>query len=302
MAVTFNLAPGEAQRLGLDYVDMFISDWGQVPGTSVYASTSPVLALPSVTGIAIHPQSDIDRVLVGTNVGVSDQLGGAGGGSIVVTETLRIRQVEVSVDAPMICAAPSVFPASSSPKQLTLTAHPDQLWGLTYLKQGSAAPAVFGPDSGGWVSPLLGLRLYIRPVLFGPQGRAPFNHPIQRTNYGGVNGQLSPVTLGGGGAEQLLNIYPSHGRKSVRFSWRPTGTAVVTVRIAVLDFFQPRTFAYERNIATVAGIAADNSKWVEFVPQSDFVLVYYTLTAGAGDLMFSYRASDDPIGATITGP
>lgn len=299
---TWSMNPTEAQRLGHDYVDLFINDWGDASQTSGtrYNTALGDLPIPSVAGIQIHPESDVDRVLVQTEVGQSNQLGGAGGNSSASPSTpLTVRTVEVSTEAPMIVAAPSV--SSATIKELKLIAHPDTWWPLTYLPRGSAVPATFGP-SPEWVSPLLGLRFFFRPNLCGPQGRPMFNYPTDRTNLGGDNGGGRGVVVLGGVTETLFAILPVHGRGGCRVSFRPTGTAQVALRVAVLDIDQTRGISIERNIATIAALAANNTQWVTFPPHADWVMLYYTLSAGAGSLNYHVRASDNPVGATVVGP
>jgi hypothetical protein len=307
---TLSANPLEAQRLGLDYFDLFINDWGQVASAQglTYGTSQGDQPIPSVAGVQVHPQSDIDRVLVKTSVGPSNQLGGPGGNQTALPgEQLTVRTVEVSVDAPMIVAAPSVYPANIT-KELILLAAPDTYWPATYLKRGNPNPQVFGPDLGSsvWCSPLLALRFFIRPNLAGPQGRAPFNMPNERANLGGngTNTPANPVNLVPD-QETLFAVLPVHGRKSARISFRPTGTAAPTIRVAALDLSAiASSISIERNITTIAALPANSTQWVEFSPQTDFILLYYTLpfSSGAGTLQYSFHATDHGPGATVVGP
>lgn len=313
---TMSASPREFQRLGLDYFDLFIAEWGVTgffaDGSSVIYTAdpnslppgaTPDIPIPTVAGIAIHPQSDFDRVLVETSVGVSSQGAPGGGGNQIAVpgQIIDVRRVEVSVDAPLIVPPPSV--SGTSIKEIALWAHPDSLYRTFYKKRGAGGNSTFGPAMAGWISPLLGLRFFARPVLFGPQGRAPIKHPIERENLGAQPVQ-NPIVLGGGGAETNLAVIAVHGRKRVACGFRPSGTAVVTIRVAMLDMnaIAGSGEPIERNITSIAGLAADSTQWVEFAPHGDFLILYYTLTAGAGNLSFQVQADDVGPSSTVIGP
>lgn len=316
MAITvqFSVLPDEARRLGLDYYDFWVlGGWGDATNgntNTIYPFDSDIVSLPSPAGVAIHPQSDIDRVFVQTVVGQAIPAGSIPGQPVVIPAPGfgGPRTFEVTTDAPFIVSPASVATSPGDRKTLSIFTAPDQLWSQNYLRNGDPTPQTLygGPIVGTNTLPRLGLRFFLRPQLAGPQGRAPYIWPPGNTMGSGSNNQPKQ-DLTGLATETLINVFPVHGRKSVTLGFRPDGTAVATIRVAMLDMSNnivanPNLMSIERTIATIAGIAANNVKWVSFAPGGgDFCLVYATLTAGAGKLAYSCRATDTPASAVVTG-
>lgn len=303
--VTFSVQPAEAIRLGLPYFDMFISEWGA--GTGIYANSSgiqyPVAAadarLPAPRGIAIHPQSDIDRVLIGTSVGDGVQANIIGSSS-----QIRPRNFSLSVEAPMILAPPAIMVPSAGvvpPSTITLYAHPDTYYHATYAKSGTATLSAFSDATipidatPALTKPLLALRFYLQTPPSAGLVRTRQYFPLSRTNLGSP-GITNPVTINHATAsgERLFAIIPCHGRDCVTLGFRSVGCAP-SIRVAVNDFTTSPPAGgtqLERTQVTSTALTSNVPLQFAFAPGGDWVMLYYTPTAGdVGTLQYTVRMS-----------
>jgi hypothetical protein len=312
IGVQFNIPPQEALRLGLTYFDMYIRGWGGsviVHGDGqglTYPFAATDAKLPAPRGIAIHPQSDIDRVIVETSTGA----GITSAAAKDISAAVNSQSFSLSVEAPLILAPPILPEAVNNvvpQPTVTLRAHPDAIYHSTYAKSGvstlSAFTAALIPGLGSqpaFAEPVLALRFYLQtPPL--PMARTHLYQPAQRA--GGAKPVVQPVPVNAVATpgEQLFAIVPIHGRCCLTAAFRAVGCAP-TVRVAVCDFSQlvpvdPPVVGtvqvqLERTIYTSGALTSDVPVQLGVAPAGDWLLLYYTPTAGDdGLLMWTLRST-----------
>lgn len=296
----FSTLPSEARRLGLDYFDLFITNWGQrANGFGSNDVTYPQLGgpttlgevLPSVAGIAIHPNSDFDRCLIRANPGQENPTGG--GPSLAFTSRIDRHTTALAVDAPYIMSAPSVqrvpgrIVSSSieSSGTLTILADPTTEWRTNYVKAGDTAPTTFW-QPGFMPAPILALRFFLRG-LSGPLGRAPAVFPVDRVSLNSASlGGFLPI--GVAGTEALIGAFPVFGRKEVRVvAWLNGGASTVNVRVgAVHTQIGDLDQSWETTVATASGITTTSPTMVASPGSAGWIAVYVTPLVSAGGSIY----------------
>jgi len=308
----FSVPPREAIRLGLDYYDMWISEWGA--GPDVYADNSGIQyppgtiddsnALPAPAGLAIHPQSDVDRVLIGTLTGPATTA------QIVGASVIRTLNPSLSVAYPMEippATLPTRIPVSGNPNQppasLRLFAHPDSIYHATYLPDsagGVPAPLSF---TGNLQAPLLGLRFYLKTPPPGALRRTNQYFPLQRNNLGSAQPPTPPFSFIAAqqNTEILLAIYPVHGRccATVRFKLLTAATAG-SIRVATIDFTETAGgVQLESTLYRSGALAPYVAGQVAVPPAGDWLAIYFTpTTAVNGQITWTVRLTDCSCGPT----
>lgn len=307
--ITFSIPPSEALRLGLPYFDMFIAGWGgslDVYGDNsgiIYPFNSGDVKLPSPRGIAIHPQSDVDRVIVETSIGTGVDT------TVAKTSALNRLAFSVSVESPLVLAPPTMpVPANGTTPQptLVLRAHPDALYHTQYAKSGTSTLAAFtgaiiplsDPERPAFMTPRLILRFYLQTPP--PAG-------VERTRlFLPTTGSFStapagpvPVNSAGPSGEQLFAILPVHGRCCMMLGFRAIDCQPA-LRIAANDFgFSAPLASYtaldqrmqmERTLYTAGPLSDDVPVQVPVAPGGDWLMLYYTASDGDdGLLMWNLR-------------
>lgn len=317
LAYYFSALPKEAQRLGLDYFDMWIgqdaalknatgvSGWGDEDNSDDGGVTGPALTypfyptdpeLPSAAAIAIHPQSDVDRVMIQTFPGIQAPQS-AGNSESPAPSIVAPKLTLVTPDAPFIVSPPSVGNTPGDQKTLKLIAHPDSRWQGNYVSASGSTVAFLSNDRR--LSPLLALRFYLRPRLNGPIGRAPMQFPISRTLLGLGNGSPSEVNNGvftfaaptTPATEQTIIIWPTMGRSKARAYFRIrerfAGSPSANIRIATITGYS----MIEKTVAQISALDNTATAEREFTP-GDWTLIYGASLTGSPELTYGVRLED----------
>jgi len=326
IGVQFNINPQEAQRLGLTYFDMYIRGWGGsavVHGDNqglIYPFAASDAKLPAPRGIAIHPQSDIDRVIVETSLGAG-VISAAQKGSVAAA--VNSQSFSVSVEAPLLLAPP-ILPEISNgvvpTPTVTLRAHPDAIYHPTYAKSGTSTLSAFTaaeiPGLTGrsaFAEPVLALRFYLQtPPL--QLARTRLYQLAQRP--GGARGLTQPVPVNAASTsgEQLFAITPVHGRCCLMAAFRAVG-CTPSLRVAVVDFtelapidppvVETAHVQLERTIYTSGALTSNVPVQLPVAPAGDWLLFYYTPADGDdGILMWTLRStcSGCSVASTLPAP
>lgn len=192
----------EAVRRGDLVYELILSNWGNWGAAKDGLSLQfPVGsdAIPSVSGLAIAPRSDIDRVFV--RHAVHRPLP-----SPVHEADILEAETAVSVDAPFI---------GQLPGPITIRSDPAHWYTDRYVPANSSPSTLpaFGTAFSGFVNPELRLLLYLgpKPVL-PPRGRAP--------RYIETTRSFSAAEIG---TEALLKVVPAMGRRRSRITFAVTG-------------------------------------------------------------------------------
>jgi hypothetical protein len=318
IGVQFNINPQEALRLGLTYFDMYIRGWG---GSSVvhgdnqgliYPFAAADVKLPAPRGITIHPQSDIDRVIIETSLGAG-VISAAQKGSVAAA--VNTQSFSLSVQAPLLLAPP-ILPEISNgvvpQPTVTLRAHPDAIYHPTYAKSGTSALSAFTTaeipgltGKSAFAEPVLALRFYLQtpPLQLAqrPGGARPLTQPV-------------PVDAAATPGEQLFAITPVHGRCCLMAAFRAVG-CTPSLRVAVVDFTELAPIdppvvttghvQLERTIYTSGALTSDVPVQLPVAPAGDWLLFYYTPADGDdGILMWTLRStcSGCSVASTLPAP
>lgn len=324
IGVQFNVNPQEAIRLGLTYFDMYIRGWG---GSSVvhgdnqgliYPFAAADVKLPAPRGIAIHPQSDIDRVIIETSLGAG-VISAAQKGSVAAA--VNTQSFSLSVQAPLLLAPP-ILPEISNgvvpQPTVTLRAHPDAIYHPTYAKSGTSTLSAFTTaeipgltGKSAFAEPVLALRFYLQtPPL--QLARTHLYQLAQRPGGARPLTQPVPVDAAATTGEQLFAITPVHGRCCLMAAFRAVDCAP-TIRVAVVDFtelapidppvVETAHVQLERTIYTSGALTDDVPVQLPIAPAGDWLLFYYTPSDGDdGILMWTLRSTCSGCSVASTMP
>lgn len=282
MAFTSTLGTILASKFGDEVYELILSNWGnRGVGADVQSLVYPGRPsdepLPSVTGIAISPRSEVDRVYVGYT---PNPLLKAPVLNPYPAGGVNPQDVLVSVDRPW-------FGQLNGP--LAIRADPEQWFGDTYLPAG-APVAPFGTVLAPTVfqAPTLRLLLFLRGLASQGMRRSPLAH----SDFIEPTGPAGPV------AEQLVRVFNVHGRRRVRIMLRGvlTGGGTVQVRVGgvvsgVSGLSGPSTpiitgLESELVAATVLADQAATTKYLD-LPQVQYLTLYMS-RAGVGSTGGAY--------------
>jgi hypothetical protein len=259
---------GRAQAAGLPIFRLMLSNWGN-EGVSADANSltyggAASELLGSAFVVAVAPNSTVDKAIIAYQF------------------------------VPLVASAPSQQQNIGVGVPLSFITGPVQVnagggrFTDTYFRDGDTNLYPFGGAEALFERPELDLDFYLRaPVAAVPLKRSPL---VRRTG--------AAMTDGGGPtpAEQLVHFYPFMGRHRGVVSFRATGTAVATVRVGMITtgVTVPIVPPIEATAATGTVDATTGAQaMVELTGPAEYVSIYYTLTAGAGDLVVDVYAYDD---------
>ena len=288
----------DAVSRGIDMWELFVDNWGNVNAPSADGSSLSFPAvgapgLPSVAGVAIGPQSTVDRCLINYSL-----LAG------INSQNLWDYVRRVSVGAPSMVLQPGTQEPLTDTKGTgvnngTLAVYNEPAaafvvggasvgtrFGAQYVRADGVA-GTFGiaaPDGAKWLSPLLHLLFYIKPPALAPAPkRAPFVY------------RDSLVAVAAGGVERLGFQVPTFGRKTVAVDI--TSVEAGTFRVGQIQHLGVVSVGvtYEHNVPSGSGTltAGATSRVLITNALSDYTMVYYTVAAGGSNVTCSVCAYDD---------
>jgi len=262
MALSFLVDPAVALVRGYDRLAMTLSNWGNTdtgPGGSADAqSTNTGTQSYSLAGIAIHPNSDVDRF---------------GFQSLVTNE-----EQTVTPESPFVGDIPgpwkgaatndSRFPASYHPVNSNVATP----FGFVMGADPTGVP-IFGGSQGNLITPrypTLRLIVFLRPPQIIPAALAPY------VDVG--NAMAVPAVAG-----TILRVLDVGGRRRLRAVFKRTaaaGSCDVQLTGMLVGGITPNEFALT---AAQTMAAADVEATFDFVvpPNVKWLLVKTTLNAGA---------------------
>lgn len=225
----------------------------------------------SVAGVAIGPDSTVSEAIIGFN-----SVGPTFATTAPTPGEVQPGTVTVGVNAPV---GPLAGP-------LTVRTAMQGQFADGYMRDGATAASPFGGAEPLFEMPKLSLLFYAptsRPSV--PAVRAPMLRSFDRTMGAG------PVTL--------VAIWPVSGRRRMTVSARAYGTAVGNffvgrISYAVETVVGVATPRYSEDLSTANAFDATTgaqAAWSSDVP-CQFLALYYTKTAGAGDLQGVMTAVD----------
>ena len=268
------------------------------------------LSLPSaLAGIAIGPQSTVDRCWVGWNIAKNQTVPSP---TFLLTDRLH----RCSVDSPILftqMANPGtkntpgtpgnpittqatlgslyVYPmASDDGSGFSISSSFPKLQETTVLPQtyrpASGGPAIdFGSNvEGGFIYPRLHLYLYLKaPIVYAPQKRFPLQ----------VQGSVGLSTPVPAGSEQIIAQIPTFGRKSIHVMMMSSSQA--DFRVGVIRAIGQITGLQEQPVDEVLAVPATTATQLatELIinAEADYTNLYATLTT-PGDVLFQVTAYD----------
>lgn len=259
-----------------------ISNWGNRQ-TNADANSLEYVAAPVNGGgqvIVVGPDSTVDTVLVAYQdlsltpqvlVKLNNDIDTAAPGSI----NLIMESVSV------------VRPGVLLPGPLRIRAAESSMYADTYYRDGSSTTSPFGGGEPLFERPQLQLYVYPSlPQLFVPHRRA----DMLRSALTAASADV--------GAETLIGIWPVAGRKAKTVYVRATDTLEATIRVGMISGYVAGTVAVplprmvEDTLTTAAITPTAQASFS--VPQlCQYLAVYYTRTAGAGNVVTNLTASDE---------
>ncbi len=275
----------DAVSRGFQTWDLLISDWGRLASVDPYSFSFPKVGepgLPTVYGVAIGNQSQIDRCFVAYDIEKLIQ------GTITWDVAHRL-----SVGSPLmfpqlgtkdIVQTPVTPPIDPAQGASTVVIYPTGTAAIS--SNGGVSPTLFAATYRKFdgtvaafpaVSPLLHLVFYLKPPTIGP---VPKRAPMA------LAGSTTPT------AAEHLFVIPTFGRKTLTVDLSfIKGGATADFRIATIS---NATNLFEVPRAADTGVASGVAKHYQIDSAfSDFLMVYYTPSAGAGTLLYSITATDD---------
>lgn len=264
-----------AQAIGAlaPYWWLEITRWGNrgassVPGELTYDG---VINGP-VAGVAIGPDSTVSEVIVGYN----------SVGPVFLTIApfpgeVQAGTLTVGVNAP---AGPLAGP-------LSVRVAMEGQFADTYMRDGATAASPFGAAEPLFEMPTLSLVCYApsspNPIV--PATRAPLIRSFD--------------VVMGAGAKTLVAIWPVSGRRRMRVSARAYGTAVGSFYVGRISYAVttiagltvPRYAEVLSSGVAVDATTGAQGEWSSQEP-CQFLALYYTRTAGAGNLQGVLTATD----------
>lgn len=265
----------DAISRGFSTWDLLISDWGRIASLDPTSFSFPAVGqkgMPTVQGIAIGDQSEVDRCFVAYDI--EKMIPGN------ITWDIAHR---LSVGSPLMFPQPgSRSPvANGSPLnpltgESNLVIYPTgtasiinnggvspTLFGATYLKKDGSSHAFPA------INPLLHLVFYLKPPTVGaPSKRAPWSL-IDSTTSGAIDG------------ETLIAAIPTFGRKRVIIDYRAVG-GVTDFRAALIHNCTNMATLGESTDFIELAIPDNSGRSYLIEPaDADFTMVYFThLSAG----------------------
>lgn len=293
MANLTPVAVSEFINSGDQVLQLLASNFGNQGVAAAADAESLILSLPnnvSLSGVAISPDSDIDRCFVNYTVPtpvVEDP-------KSPTPPTFASDNYFLSVDRPLMQSirGPIAFRAFSN-----------QRWTDSFYPQGAAAQAPFGDALIPFVDPFFRLDLAFgnRGLPFAPTRRSPKHD--------------TSVLGADAGVEAIQRVIPIFGRKKIWAQFRSrsdgaSGAATFDVRVAAVygdvtgagnpgtsqlverQIF-PATFPNTATITDVGGQVADSGV-IELAEGANFLVIYAERTGGlAVDGFFSQIVATD---------
>lgn len=270
----------EAAKYGVDFVDLFLSEFGAdstiyADAANIFYSLEPGFAPAAVQ---IHPLSAIDRCMIGCTYP-------GNGFNTSVLESYRPERVIVTVDQPFLATAPAL---TASP--LRIIAEPTAQYSSTYQPYTVGSDASFNVSA--LIKPWLGLRLWRKPPPAAAFKRLNMDYSVPGgfTYVGAVN---SPPAFDVTTTEVLGLIVPVHGRQSVRVELPGNTVNTMTYRIG----------AVYRGRERILGSYQVGANGLEVVTlaksHGDYITLYGTISAGTARVSPRIIASDVSIGVGV---
>lgn len=266
MAVTTDVSFSYGISNSFDNIEMTITNWGNLdPATQDPNNLS--VQIPdqqfSIFGVAIAPQSRVDRCLIrtGTN-GVWSQSG-------------RL----ISVDQPYFGSIPSpwtILSASTPEVQFKGT--------FVEINNPEATTTTFGPamgnDSAGnpiFQNNILVLRLYLSPV----------NNISQSTRPSYT--EQNAATVGSG----VLRAWPVHGRSKARVNLKVYGDAgsAADIRLTALSYGVTTASMNEAPLTNLINMPLDTQQTFLLDLQASWLLLHADISANAPTIQWSMTSS-----------
>jgi hypothetical protein len=280
--LTVDLATATGQQV----FEVVLTNWGNAGAgadtTSNEYPASTVAPLPSIYAAAVGPLSTVNRF----NVAYNPQVQG------VFTEGGAVYRRAVDLLDPLTYpTAAGTVPGGTTTVRINsnigsvANVFRAFSFGDTYVKtDGTISPFGTALPVETWISPTLHVLLYLQPPTISP--------PIKRPPMILHREQAAIADA----AEHLHTVCTIAGRRKVRVNFTSTGTLTATGRVTVIANEPPGVAAgREILVATVAGIAPTASQAVDINdPGADFLLIYYTQTAGAGFVIIDLYGIDGP--------
>jgi hypothetical protein len=287
---SYSFNPVEAAKYGVDFVDLFLTEWGDrsVLTDGVFVNTSYALNPGfAPAAITIHPYSAIDRCLIQCSypgdVYANNSLAG-----------IRKNTVPVSVDQPFIATAPSL-----TQYPLRVFSEPTAEYNTVYRQYAASGTSPFN-SFDNFFAPWLGLRLWRKSPggIATPRLDAEYLSGSLYAFVGAVNSMPGAYDLTT--TEALLAIIPIHGRRSIRLRLGgPSDPVLATFKVTsivgdfggtaienkVLGSWQVQRYCHQ-----VVNIGE---------PRADFIAIYGVASSGAPRCNLRAMVSDTPIGAGI---
>jgi len=261
-----------ARELGMPFWRVEVTNWGNretgADATSLLYPVAPTRGGAAL--IVVGPDSTVDQAIVNYNTGTAAPTAPVPGVLDAVSMTLGLQRAGYQIPGPM-----QFRTAFSS------------MFGDTYVKDdGSAGAGLLGTNPV-FEAPRLQLLVYERPALYAP--------PTRR------NAMYRSAVVTATAGEQTLAIWPVMGRLAKSVTFRATGTLVANVRVGLITDYVATSggVASARPIETTeftGAIAAATGNQVgkRITAPAQFLVAYFTLTGGAGDVVCNLVASDDP--------
>ncbi len=256
--------------------DLLISDWGRIAATDGYSHSFPKVGergMPTVFGVAIGNQSEVDRCFVANDIE-----------KIVPGQVTWDVAHRLSIGSPLIFpqigSSDSIVkngsPLNPSTGEATLVIYPTGTSSI--VSNGGVSPTLFGATyrkaDGSTVAfpaitPLLHLVFYLKPPVAGaPTSRAPWTLNLTDT-------ALAPQT-------EKAFVFPTFGRKKFFVDMVTNGIgAAVDYRVAVIRNCTFMATVGEVTVGTAAGVAINVPHAFTVDPAyADFGIVYATYDTG----------------------
>jgi hypothetical protein len=304
----------EAENRGQDVYEVLVSDWGVSGGHPVTHPENMQWPPPdqqsvpiSLAGIAIGPQSTVDRAWVSYNLQKTRTTPFPINFPVPVNRMRRL-----SVDSPLMFTQGSQPSANLGEVDNPLPAlnvgalyvFPETAYGLqlipppitfgfpvpnetTVLPLGyidvNGVAQDFGNEQGKVMNPLLHLYLYLRaPIIYAPVKRAPLQ----------VKGT---VVMSHVGTERVIAQIPTFGRRSIHIMM--ISTTVSSFRVGALRGVSQETGMQEQPVDSALNIAANTPVILSSCAQSDhyadYTNLYATVAAGGTEeVSFQLTAYD----------
>jgi hypothetical protein len=255
-----------------------VSNWGNrgagADSTSISVPTSPTRG--GAAAIVIGPDSTADQVLVNYTDPVPPPF------ASLLPNPGAINQLR------MTCGVGKPFYGVPGPFFFTTSF--STMFTDLYFKDGVAAAQPFGTANPAFEAPYLQLLTYIQPP---PSGAV----PQKRNDMYRVRSVPAIAAT-----EVTAAIWPVMGRRRMAVNVRADNTLVANVRIGgIVDIVNtslgvPSPVQFEDTLATAAG-GIDATTGVQFGFENtrpiQWIAVYATQTAGAGNIIASLIARDD---------